>query len=188
MTRLQSLVSTLLIAVALLAAPTGCNTSSCTENQSSLPLAGFYDTAGDAISVDSLQVSGVGAPADSALYDGKTILSKIYLPFRSTTDVTSYCFRYMHEETDIPALNDTITFGYTSKPYFTSEECGVSYIYTIDRLSYTTHIIDSVAITDSIISPLELERIKIFFRTSSGDSGNDEPGSDENNPTPNTRP
>lgn len=41
-----------------------CNTSGCTENQNSIPLAGFYSSAAEAqVSLDSVGVYGVGVPA-----------------------------------------------------------------------------------------------------------------------------
>ena len=57
-------VATLLTASLL----TGCNTTGCTENQNSVPLAGFYSySSGDAVAIDSLAISGEVAPNDSLL-------------------------------------------------------------------------------------------------------------------------
>ncbi len=36
--------------------------------------------------------------------------------------------------------------------------------YVITGVEYTRHAIDSVAVTDSIVNNLDLERIKIFMR------------------------
>lgn len=145
---------------------TGCNTSGCTDLQSSIPLAGFYSSASQqAISVNNLEIYGVGAPGDSILYSGGTALREVYLPLRSDFASTSFCFHYTQEGLDDDALNDTITFHYTSEPYFASEECGAMYRYTITRLSYTQHLIDSVAVTDSLVTNTDIERLKIYFRT-----------------------
>ncbi|MDE5682845.1 MAG: hypothetical protein K2I39_01370 [Muribaculaceae bacterium] len=141
-----------------------CNTAGCLDNQSAIPLAGFRSSAtGDDISVQGIRISGVGAPADSAIASGS--VSQVYLPMRSTAESTAWCFHYTQEGLDDPALNDTVTFGYESIPYFASEECGAMYRYMIQSVSTTTHIIDSVVVADSLITNVEATRIYIYFRT-----------------------
>jgi len=176
MTRKANIACLIAVGAALLATITGCNTESCTENQSSIPLAGFYGSDGAKISVDSLCIRGVGAPSDSALYSGSA-LSQVYLPLRSDMESTSYCFQYLQKELNHTQLYDTITFRYTSEPYFTSEECGLSFIYTVTDLSFTTHLIDSVKLLDNKITPADVEQLQIYFRTATdspetpGDNG-----------------
>lgn len=147
--------------------PVSCNTSGCTDNQNSLPYAGFYSAENEqAISVNTLDIYGIGAPGDSMLYSSGETLSNIYLPFRSSNESTSYVFHYTQEGLEDEANNDTLTFHYTSAPYFASEECGAMLRYNITRFAYTRHLIDSIAITDSLITNVDNERIKIYFRTS----------------------
>lgn len=147
-------------------AVSSCNSSGCTDNQNSLPLAGFYSDRGTAITVGDIDISGVDAPGDSLLYASGTALSKVYFPLRSNAEETAYCLHYTQEGIDDAAFNDTLTFRYTSTPFFASEECGAMLRYHIRSLRYTTHVIDSVALLDSLITNVDLERIKIFFRTS----------------------
>ena len=71
---------------------------------------------------------------------------------------------------DDEAYNDTLTFGYTSSPYFASEQCGAMLLYEIHSFKYTRHLVDSVAIVDSLITNTDLERIKIYFRTSTDET------------------
>lgn len=143
-----------------------CNSSGCTDNQNSLPLAGFYSDEGKAITLSDIDISGVGVPGDSLLYASGTSLSQAYFPLRSNAETTAYCLHYTQEGIDDVAFNDTLTFSYSSTPYFASEECGAMLRYHIKSLRYTTHIIDSVALLDSLITNVDVERIKIFFRTS----------------------
>lgn len=148
-----------------------CNTSGCTDNQSALPLAGFYSAgSGAAISISTLEIYGVGAPGDSVLYQAGEALSIAYLPFRSTGETTSYVFHYTQEGIDDDAFNDTLTFSYTSSPFFASEQCGAMLNYEIKNLRYTDHIIESVEITDSLVTNTDRERIKVYFRTSSDET------------------
>ena len=159
---LTSLLLTMLAASHLC----GCNTSGCTDNQSALPLAGLYSSSGQAVTVNTIDISGVGAPGDSLLYASGTTLEKIYLPLRSNAEVTSFCFHYDQEGINGTELNDTITFRYTSSPYFASEECGAMLTYHITELTHTSHLIQSVELTDPEITNVDLERIKIYFKTS----------------------
>lgn len=165
--RLKTLTHKLLLIAAFivtLIAMHACNTSGCTDNQNALPLAGFYNSSdGKAISITDFDIQGVDAPNDSLLYSANATLSEIYLPFRSTKSSTAYIFTY-HADS-ITTVSDRIEFTYSSEPYFASEECGAMYYYRITDLDYTDRLIDSVVITDSLITNANAQRIKIYFRT-----------------------
>lgn len=154
-----------LICVALPLIIGGCNNSSCMENRSSIPLAKFYAShSHNAITVDSLAIGGVDAPDDSLLVDNVRT-SQVYLPLRSTKSSTAFYIRYLQKQLDFPRLYDTITLAYESMPYFASYDCGAMYRYRIQKMEYTRHLIDSVAVTDSLVTNLDRETLKIFFRT-----------------------
>ncbi|MCM1254989.1 MAG: DUF6452 family protein [Duncaniella sp.] len=149
----------------------GCSSSTgCTDNQNSLPLAGFYSiSTGDKVTPDSIAVEGVGAPNDSLLLAPNKKVSELYLPFRSTKSTTSFCIQYRQSSLNFAELYDTLTFNYKTIPYFASEECGAMYHYLITSYSYTRHIVDSVALVDSLITNVDRETIQIYFRTSTPD-------------------
>lgn len=152
--------------IAMIATLPSCSTSGCLENQSALPKALFYSAASDAekiISIDSIQVWGVGSPGDSLLVDGRA--SATYLPLRSTAPSVAFCFHYTQRALSSSALNDTLTLTYDSSPQFISEECGAMYFYTISSLSVTHHLIDSVRLVDSLVTNFDKETLRIFFRT-----------------------
>ena len=159
----------LLGSLASLFGAVGCSNSSCSDNQNSLPLAGFYivntDGTDAAVSLSGLGISGVDAPNDSLICGEQDSESQVYLPFRFDRTVTS--FRFYSYEADVA---DTITFSYDAIPYFASEECGAMYRYRITQVSHTSAFIDSVALTDSLITNVDMERIKIYVRVSSDDS------------------
>ncbi len=151
-------------AIAVLAA--GCNTSGCLENRNAIPLAALYSSAtGQAITVSGIQISGVDVPNDSILVGPSELASEIYLPMRSEHNSVQWCFHYTQEGLDDDAFNDTITFRYTSLPYFASAECGASYRYTITEHSTTTHLIDSLVVLDPLITNVDMVRIRIYLRT-----------------------
>lgn len=147
-----------------------CNTTGCTENRSSILLAGFYSMeTGKTIMLDSVAIGGVGAPRDSLLVPVGAKVSELYLPFRTEHTSTSFFIHYGAKALDYEELNDTIRFSYTSIPYFASEECGAGYRYRVSQMSYTRHLVDSVALVDSLITNVDVERLKVFFRTGSND-------------------
>ena len=169
------------IIVAFISATTvmvqSCNDIGCTDLRSSIPLAGFYSSSSSAdktISVDSLLIGGIGAPDDSLLVDTPSVTSSLYLPFRSQKPSTSFFIKYVRKAHDYPQFIDTVTFSYTTQPYFASADCGAMFIYRINSIDYTRHLIDSIAITDSLVNNFDMERIKIFFRTTENDD-NDTP-------------
>lgn len=147
-----------------------CNTDGCADNHSALPLMGFYTSPGDKqLTLDSIDLGGVGAPADSLLVKAGKKVQKLYLPFRFTEQSTSFFIHYAYREQGLsdPRFNDTITFHYSAEPFFASEECGAMYNYRIRRVAFTRHLIDSIGITDSLISNFDSERIRVYIRTAS---------------------
>lgn len=166
LSRILSLMS--LPVVLMLFSVAGCTTDGCLNNQNSLPLAGFYSSSsGMAIAIDSIDIGGVDAPHDSLLHASGSTVSEVYLPFRSADKMTSFYFHYTQRALSNPAFNDTITFRYNSEPFFASEECGAMYRFRIIQVKYTTHLIDSVGVADSLITNVDIQRIKIFLRTES---------------------
>lgn len=146
----------------------GCNSSGCTENQNSIPLAGLYNSSTrQKTSFSGIQVTGLGAPGDSILYDGKGSINEMYLPLRPSVDMTSFVFHYTQEDLDFDEYNDTITMRYDAMPYFASEQCGAMWQFHINSLSTTHHLIDSIVVSDPQITNIDIERIKIYFKTGS---------------------
>lgn len=152
-------------ALSLLAAATACNSAGCLDNGNALPLAGFYAKGSDkSVTIDSIQIQGIGAPKDTLLLASPHAASQIYMPMRPDSPSTAWVFSYRQRAIDRPELNDTVTFAVKHIPYFVSQDCGAMYFYRIEGVKYTRHLIDSVAITDSLITNVERERIKIYFR------------------------
>lgn len=177
---------TAIAALAVLAASLGaCNTSGCLENQSSIPLAGFYSSeTGTAVALDSIDIGGLGAPDDSLLVKAGTAVSSVYLPLRFRDSSTEFVIRYRYPQLgiDTPDYDDNISLAYTSEPYFASEECGAMYRYRITRMSHTTNLIDSVVILDSLITNADVERLRIYFRTASLEPEPEQPGDNPDTP------
>lgn len=162
-----------LAVIAMLGSVSSCNTTGCTDNRSSLPLAGFYSAGtGAAIALDSLDIGGIGAPGDSLLLAAGEKASEVYLPFRSEHESAAFCIAYRYKSLDDPALNDTVTFRYDAFPYFASEECGAMMRYHITSIVYTRHLLDSVAVVaaDSVITNAPVENLHLYFKTTTAES------------------
>ncbi len=156
-----------LFVIAICVAPifNSCSSNGCMDNQSSIPLAGFYSSqTKGAITVDSLTLYGVGAPGDSVLYSNQS-LKQAYMPLRITTDETQYVFHYEQKKLSSTALNDTLTIEYKKTPFFVSSECGTVYIFDIEDFAYTKHLIDSIKIPTMKITNADVETVKVYFRT-----------------------
>lgn len=163
------------VAVAVMALSgmlSACSNVGCTENQNSVPLAGLYSyNTGQAISIDSISIGGVGAPGDSLLAGPYGAVSSVYLPFRSTQSYTTFRITYNQRILAAAGVTDQITFYYDSTPWFASEDCGAMYHYRIKRVTHTYQLLDSVGVTDSLVTNIERQNIQLFFRTASADSG-----------------
>lgn len=137
----------------------GCSTGACYDNQNSLPKAGFYSAeTGSAVSVSGLAIGGVGAPNDSLLCEPSETASEVYLPFRPNDGTTSFAFTS-------GAITDIVTFTYETTPYFASADCGAVWLFRIKGVKWTGALIDSVAVTDSLITNVDIQQLKIFFNT-----------------------
>lgn len=164
-----------------------CNTTGCTDNQNSLPLAGIYSyTTGNAISISGIAIGGSGAPNDSLLASPGSTVSQVYLPFRATEPFTTFYITY-HQE-GLEGQQDQVTFYYDTHPWFASEECGAMYHYRITRVAHTYVLLDSVGVSDSLITNIERETLQLFFRTAPQPTPGEtpeKPGDDPENPDDN---
>lgn len=173
---------------ALAAALAGCNSTGCTDNQNSVPYAGFYSmSTKEKVVIDSLAIFGEGASNDSLLVDPDEKVSDVYLPFRAGESSTTFVIRYMQKHLAAAGVQDRVTFYYESTPYFASEECGAMYHYRITRVAHTFQILDSVGVSDSLVTNVERMTIGLYFRVSEPDPDEpDEPDGPDNpdNPAP----
>ena len=142
-----------------------CSNDGCTENQSSIPLAGFYSTeTGESIAMSMLEVYGIDASDKNSLTDKNNPIKQVYLPLRATQNNTAFLIHY-GEYGDAVEYNDTIWIDYNTTPYFASEECGATFRYEITSIRHTDLFIDSIEVVDPVITNVDVERIKIFFKT-----------------------
>lgn len=144
------------------AAAVSCS-DTCAENKNALPRAAFYayaDSAMRQVTIDSLEVVGVGIEGDSALSAASEPKSELYLPFRIDSDTTRYVFIDARTGS---SLRDTLTFAYTRTPRFVNVECGVSYLYEIESIEWQGALIDSVVCPNGYIDNTNAVNLNIYF-------------------------
>lgn len=158
---LKTVIATIACAIAL----ASCSNKECFDNQNTLPLAGFYSMQTQSqITVDSLTIYGIGAKGDANLLDNGST-SSIYMPMPISGDNARFVFHYNATRLNYIELNDTLTIHYNSYPKFVSNECGAIYNYEVKDFTCTNHLIDSVAIPTMEFNNIDIEVIKIYFRT-----------------------
>lgn len=135
----------------------------CSENRNALPLAGFYASGGsnEKISIDSVEVIGVGVDGDSVLSPGSGYKNELYMPFKIDSDTTAYAFVDIREGS---TLRDTVTFVYSRTPRFVSVECGVSYLFELKSITTSGQMIDSVICPEGYIDNVNAENLHIYFK------------------------
>ncbi len=153
-------------AVMACAMAVSCAGDGCTSGSSSTPRAGFYASAtGDAVSIDSISVYGVGVPGDSMLLKCAAKATQTYLPLRISQNSTAYVIHYDQKALSDTRYNDTLTLHYEATPHFESTECDVFYYFDITSLTCTNHLIDSVKLVYSHVNNIDAETMKIYFKT-----------------------
>ena len=132
-----------------------CSRGSCDQDTEVLLNAGFYSAESlENISVDSLEVFGIGIP-DSSLYSMVT-LKNILLPLNPSTNDCSFV-----------VINggraDTIDITYSRNLVFLSRECGYTYHFEINEVFFTRNDISNIIITNKSVIPGDEENIQIYF-------------------------
>lgn len=155
----------IVVVVALSMLLSGCESSGCHENRSSIPQATLYasNNLTQKIAVDSISVYGIGQWQDSLLLDCAHNISSFKLPFRNDIDTTRYVIRFDMKALASPQYNDTLTFVYRRHPYFISGDCGVVFNYYIDNMHYTRNLLDSVALVAQEVNNIEQETIRLYY-------------------------
>jgi len=115
--------------------------------------ASFLDSSTKKILKSTVTVQGIGR---DSLWVYETNLSAIMLPL-SVNDTTSYFISF-------DSKIDKISFIHTSSIKYASMETGFYYEYKLKTIDYSHNRIDSIQITDSLITTKWHENIKLYIR------------------------
>lgn len=114
------------------------------------------DTAGIATaftSWDSITVQGVGN--DSVLYNNAKSVSKLLVPLKIDTNVTTYSLTW-HGQTDV------VYFRHDNTRRFVSMACGCVIYHSIEEVWCNGVWIDSVKIVNSAVEAVEQENVQVY--------------------------
>lgn len=153
------------IATLLLLLLSGCGSSGCHENRSSIPQAVLYASNNPAqkIAIDSITLYGVGQWQDSVLLDCARKVSSFKMPLRIDADTTQYVIHYDMRALSSLRYNDTLTFVYRRYPFFISGDCGVVFKYYIDAMYHTANVLDSAVLVNKEVNNEEQETIRLYY-------------------------
>ena len=104
---------------------------------------------------DSLIIYGLSRASDK-LYNSAKRTTQADLPLNPSTESCGFVIR-------INRVPDTIMIKYESYPHLISKECGYTYFHTIDSISYTKHIIDTIIIMNRLVTTVDEENFRILY-------------------------
>lgn len=118
---------------------------------------GLYYSNEDNTDTPLLTTYGLGM--DSTWYDAYET-SSFYLPLATTGTST---FVVM-----IDSVADTLTINYTPQLAYESMESGFYYTYWLKSVSSTSHKIEDISLTDTIVNETWHENIQLYLNDSTG--------------------
>lgn len=133
-----------------------CTPESCLDDTESFLEATFYSyTTFNQQTPDSLTVYGYGRDT-ARIYSASRLINIASLPLNPSAMSTVFAIK-------INGITDTISFYHYSYPHLISRECGYTYNHTLDSLSHTGNIIDSIWVRNNLITTINEENIRIFY-------------------------
>jgi len=139
------------------------NSNSCRISSDIALQISFYGDSIDTLGVyreyvkpiDSLSLWGVGN--DSVIYNNSKSIRTISLPLQNIATTTQFAML-------INGINDTLTINHTNNDTFVSLECGCFTLHTIENISESAMLFDSISYIDNEIGIAQTENIRLFWR------------------------
>lgn len=127
-------------------------------NDSNIVIADTIDIFPDSV-MNSPQMRIIGESKDILVQSARDAALRIL--FNYSKDSIRYSFR-----TDTTSnVFDTITFYYEPTLHFISNNCGYNYFYSIQKVTHTTHMLDSFAIPNSnVTDDAQIENVQLYFK------------------------
>jgi hypothetical protein len=132
-----------------------CTPESCIDDTEAFLGATFSSPALNQQAPDSLTVYGYGRDT-AKIYSASRLINIASLPLNPSAQSTVFAL-------NINGITDTISFYHYSYPHLISRECGYTYNHTLDSLTHTSNIIDSVWIRNNLITTTNEDNIRIFY-------------------------
>jgi Family of unknown function (DUF6452) len=133
-----------------------CTQDSCLEETVAEVKVPMYLSSTQGIKApDSLTVYGLNT-GSKKIYNSAKSISTANLPLNPSTENCGFVIR-------INGIFDTLRLKYDSYPHLISKVCGYTYFHTIDSLSFTKNIIDTVIIKNRFVTTLNEENFRILY-------------------------
>jgi hypothetical protein len=149
--------SLLVIAAVLILFLISCTPGSCFEETESYLKASFYagDITPKLVAPDTLTL--IGLNQDSIIYNKKQSVNVALMPLNASADTCTFVI-------EVNGVSDTIEFEYTSYPHLISKECGYTFYHHLDTVrNYTKHFIKDIYTSNTTVTNLNVENIRIFY-------------------------
>lgn len=133
-----------------------CTPEACFEETESFLKGSLYSISTKKIqAADSLSLWGLNSESYK-VYSKALRLSRVLFPLDASTGKSSFVIR-------INGTSDNLEITYTSYPHLISKECGYTFYHSIESITFTKNIIDSVHISKYNITTLNEENIQIYY-------------------------
>ena len=144
------------IVIAALQLAVSCTPESCLEETVAEIKAPLYLNSTQKIQApDSLTLYGLNS-ASGKIYSSAKDVNKILFPLDPSAESCGFVIR-------INGAFDTIMMNYDSYPHLISQECGYTYYHTIDSLTFTKNIIDTIIIKNRFVTTANEENFRILY-------------------------
>lgn len=135
-----------------------CESSDCMLSSESYCRMAFVSGQGTPVKLqDTLTVS---TTVTEAIINRKLGAEGMDIPLSYTASVDTFFLLYNSR------LADTLWVEHQNLPYFSSMDCGTVMHYKLLGIKSTNHLIDSLQITDSGVTNMLKENVKIYFTVS----------------------
>lgn len=134
-----------------------CTPMTCFDDTESFLKASFYNyKTKTRLAPDSISLYGVGNE-NIFLYKKALKVQPALFALNPSVATCKYIIK-------INNITDTITFTYTNFLHLVSKECGYTFYYTLsEKPVFTKNAIDSLSITNGLITTLNEENIRIYY-------------------------
>ena len=143
---------------------TACSSEDCPINNTVQGKMAFYNSLGDAVSINAmLSMTVVRPQGDSVILNKKMNATDVIFPLSYTNETDTFIYCYDLNGTLV--TYDTLYISHTNTPTHVSVDCGTAMFHTITAASSTHTLIDTLIIKSPEVNYDERENIQVIYRT-----------------------
>lgn len=131
-----------------------CSPETCYEDTDVFMKTFFFKEGVGRQTPDSLSLIGTGR--ESYIYHKNTLVQPALIPLDASANSCSFDIR-------INGVSDGLSIVYSTHPHFVSKECGYVFYHSVESVSFTKNIIDTIIICNNEVTTLNEENIRIYY-------------------------